>query len=152
MAIASAEITRPAPTSPERLPVEALTFTASVVKAQERRDPLAHGRQRRTDPRPAGADGQVDGNRPPARAASRPTIPSSSSLLAMPAPGPLVGRVDRPQVAEAGGAEQRAADRVERRVAVGVAVEARRGRDLDPAEPQPVARPEGVDVGGEAHA
>ena len=82
--------------------------------------------------------------------ASRPTTPRSSSLLAIPAARSLVGRVDGPEVAEAARAEQRAGDGVERGVAVGVAVEARRGRDLHAAEPEPVARAERVRVGREA--
>ena len=97
----------------------------------------AHRVEADAEPRPGGDDRQVDRGadasprRPVAR---RPS--SSSSLLAMPRGRRGSGREQPPEVAEAGRAEQRVGDRVERDVAVGVAVEARRAGDRDAAEDQ----------------
>ena len=72
---------------------------------------------------------------------------SRTQLAAVDAPGGRVaGREQPPEVAHARRGQQRVADRVERRVAVRVAVEAGRLGDLDAAQPQAVAGAEGMAV------
>ena len=129
-ATASAEIDRPAPSSPDRLPVDALTLTAAASTPRSRaiasriasRWPASRGRAatmvRSTLPTAPAGRGRR-GARP--RRASRP--------LAIPSGVARVRREQPTEVAEPGRAEQRVADRVQRDVAVRVAVETRRAVD-----------------------
>ena len=78
-ATASAEIVRPAPSSPDRLPVDALTLTAVGVDAEEARD---RDRASRRDARPgAGAPRRSSGRccRPPSRSPPRGGRPRPAS-------------------------------------------------------------------------
>ena len=153
VATARAEIDRPAPSSPARLPVEALTFTAPVAEAEQAGDRRAHVVQPGAEPRP-GADDRRRRRSPAAararRAARRPRRRSSS--LSTPRGVAGVGREQAAEVAEAGGPEQRVGDGVERDVAVRVAGEARRAVDLDPAQAERRPGTERMAVVAEADA
>ncbi len=127
--------------SPARLPVDALTLTAAASTPEQRRDRRAHRVETAAEPRPGADDRQVDraGRQPAARERAR-RPPRSSSALAMPRACRVIGREQPAEVAQAGRAEQRVGDRVERDVAVGVAVQPRRAVDLDAAEARAARR------------
>ena len=136
--------TRPAPSAPSRLPVDAFTLTASGRAAVTQRSPpriasrcAAESRpcapRSSGRPRPGASRRRADGRRP--SASSAPAIDASRRLRP--------GREQAPEIAERGRAEQRIGDRMERDVAVGMAVEARRPGDLDTAESQRFAGSEG---------
>ena len=137
VAIASAEIARPAPSAPSRLPVDALTLTALAVQSEQA------ARSRRASRRGASPSRgraamivtSTEAGRQPARRAGRATV-AQQLAAGDPARRPVVGREEPAEVAQGRRPEQRVGDRVERDVAVRVAVQPRRAGDLDAAEHQ----------------
>ena len=127
-AIASAEIDRPAPSSPARLPVEALTLTATASTPSSAGDRGAHRVELAGQARPRRDDRQVDVPTAPAGRGHAPDDLGEQLARGDPLGRRGSGREEPAEVAEARGAEQRVADGVERDVAVGVAVQARRAR------------------------
>ena len=75
VAIATAEIDRPAPSSPARLPLDALTLTALASTPSSAGDRRAHRLEVRGQPRPGGHDRQVDAGDGPARVGHAPHGP-----------------------------------------------------------------------------
>ena len=149
---ASARIDRPAPSAPSRLPVDALTLTASAV---ERRASsamrVAHRIQTAAQARPAPTIVRSTlAGRQPAAGEPLDDVASASSPLSMPAASRVAGREQAAEVAQPGRAEQRVGDGVQRDVAVGVAVQPRRAVDLMPPSRSGVARPERMAVVADA--
>ena len=136
---AVALMVRPAPSSPDRLPVEAWTATARRVDAQQLGDGRAHPLQPgATQPRPGAHDGQVERRGPQPAGASRATT-CAQQLPAVDAPGPgSPAGNSRPRSPSRGRGQQPVTHRVERRVAIGVAVEPGRLGDVEAAQPQAV--------------
>ena len=123
--LAAWQIPRPAPSMPARLPVDALTSTASGAEAERRRDRVAHRVEVAGEPRPRADDRQVDrsGTSP---AAADPLDHGRQERRAGDAPRRGgVGREEPAEVAEPGRAEQRVGHGVQGDVAVGVTVESR---------------------------
>ena len=151
-ATAWAETVRPAPSSPPRLPVEAFTLTeaastrssAAIAARIASRWPASRGR----------APMIVTSRRRGSRPASRESGDDGRDELAAgdPARRRRTGREQPPQIAHPCRAEQRIGDGMERDVAVGVAMQARRPVDRDAAEHERPARPERMAVGPVADA
>ena len=146
VATARAAIPRPAPSAPARLPVDALTLTLRSGSARAaRRSPPGSRRAGRPgavgQPRSSGRSGPGAARRPPG--GRRPS--RTSSPLAIPRGVVGSGREEPAEIAQAGRAEQRVGDGVERNVAVRVAVEPR-ARRRSRSRPGRAARP--VRTGG----
>ena len=134
VAMTSAEIARPAPSDPSRLPLEALTLTASRSSPRSAGDRVAHRSEMGAEPRPGGDDGQVDAGRAPPGGLD-PAADLLDQQRARDARAASARRPGRPtEVAQRGRAEQRVGHGVEDDVAVRVAGQRRRARDLDAAE------------------
>jgi len=143
---AVAEMTRPAPSSPDRLPVAAVTATASC-------------RRRAVPPRwppcGRGARHQAGTIAPDAQVHALDTQSRRGETLdhlvhqvtAVDAPGPrVVRREEPPQVTHARRTQERIAQRVEHHVTVGVAVQTGRLRDPQSAQAEAVVGAEGMAV------
>ncbi len=73
VATTSAEIDRPAPSAPSRLPLEALTLTAPGSTLEQGRDRLAHRVEVSAEPGARADDGRIDGGGSPAGRREPPT-------------------------------------------------------------------------------
>ena len=125
----AAEIARPAPSAPVRLPLDALTLTRVASSPSSAAIAARIASRWPAEPRPGGDDRQVDARdgRSPARATRRDDLARAARRSRCPA-----GVAGRPGTGARGRpgrrAEQRVGDGVEGDVAVGVAVQPRRAR------------------------
>ena len=147
VASASVEIERPAPSEPSRLPVDALTLTASGVETEGRRD------RRRASPRGArrGAAGarRSSGRRRPAASRRRRGAPRprpAARALSTPRGVEASAGNNRPRSPSPAAPSSASATRMQDDVAVRVAMQPRGAGDLDAAQAQRLARPERMRV------
>ena len=135
VAIASAEIDRPAPSAPSRLPVEALTLTAAASSPSRAAIARAHRLEVGGEPRSRRDDRQVDAGRAPAGGLDpTPDLGASSVALSMPGGVRSSAGKRRPRSPSPAAPRRASATRMEDDVAVRMADQPRRTGDRDATE------------------
>ena len=144
---------RPAPSSPDRLPVMALTETrlgGAPVSAAMAAAMASSRRPPRCGRAPRMVASRLSTARP--AAARRAMTSVTSARLSTPRVAGCPGREEPAQVTLSGCRQQPVAQRVEEDVAIRVTVQPRSAVDEQPPEAQAITRAEGVAVRTEGHA